>query len=99
MQVGGPENRPSVFASAAHVQSLDLHHTGPRSRSEGGLCLLNKHLSEGDQKCLSGDCVCLVCIDALVCVYGGYNHITPAIADLFSVVDRMMAGAGFSCFL
>lgn len=47
------------FASAAHVQSLNLHHTGPRSRSEGGLCLLNKHLSEGDQKFPSGYCVCV----------------------------------------
>lgn len=54
------------FASAAHVQSLDLHHTGPRS-SEGGLCLLNKHLSQGDQKFWLL-CVCFVCINALVCV-------------------------------
>lgn len=57
---GGLSRESSLcFASAAHVQSLDLHHTGPRSRSRGGLWLLNKHLSEGDQKCLSGDCVCV----------------------------------------
>lgn len=34
------------FASAAHVQSLDLHHTGPRSRNEGFAFLISTCLRE-----------------------------------------------------
>lgn len=100
--MGGPENHPSAFVLFLVLLVFRLlTSTTPAPGAEvkeGFSFFISTCLRETRNSRLVSLCVFTVHLCISVCVYGGYSHITPTVADLLSVVDGTVAGAGFSCF-